>query len=109
VIEDAWKKLSDRKPEPAIFWQFIQDERNNVLKEYRLAAGVQVTIRPGTTHVNLQTREQWAEPALPTLYEYAMKSGPYAGRDQRDVLQQAIGWWETYLEAIEREYAARQP
>ena len=92
VIDAAWDQLSATKPQPTIFWAFIEEERNNVLKEYRLSAGQGTTVRPGTG---------------PTLYEYAMSSGPYAGRDQRAVLQEAIDWWGSYLAAIEREYAAR--
>lgn len=108
VIDDAWGRLVETRPEPVIFWQFIEDERNNVLKEYRLSAGLGITVRPGTGHVNLTTGEQWGEPGLPTLYDFRMKSGPYTGADQREVLQHAIRWWESYLGDIEREYVARK-
>lgn len=108
VIEDSWKRLSATKPEPAIFWEFIEDERNNILKEYRLSAGLGITVRPGTCHINLQTGEQRGDPGRPTLFDYAMRSGPFAGRDQREVLKQAIEWWESYLEAVDLEYVARQ-
>src|ERR1035437_960735 len=47
VITEAWSKLSHTKPEPAIFWRFIEDERNNILKEYRISAGLGITVRPG--------------------------------------------------------------
>ncbi|MHB1331683.1 MAG: hypothetical protein ACYCY1_03740 [Sulfuriferula sp.] len=109
VIDEAWDRLSKTKPEPAIFWQFIEDERNSILKEYHLSAGLSITVRPGTGHLNLTTGEQWGEPGLPTLYDYQMKSGPYAGIDQREVLQQAIRWWDSYLGEIERTYASRKP
>jgi len=32
AIQAAWKDLSDSKPEPRIFWEFVEAERNNVLK-----------------------------------------------------------------------------
>src|SRR6266446_2510885 len=33
-----WKQLKEWEPEPAIFWQFIYDDRNALLKEYSFAA-----------------------------------------------------------------------
>jgi hypothetical protein len=109
VVLEAWNRLSSTKPEPAIFWQFIEEERNNILKEYRLTAGQGVTVRPGTLHINMKTGEQWADHGLPTLYHYEMNSGLYAGVDQRVVLTEAIEWWESYLAEIDREYKARRP
>ncbi|WP_020161261.1 hypothetical protein [Methylobacter marinus] len=109
LVSEAWDKLVSTKPEPKIFWQFIEDERNNILKEYRLGAGQGVTIRPGTLHVNLKNGEQWSEPGEPTLFHYKMTSGPYKGRDQRDVLNEAIDWWDAYLSNLERRYAETQP
>lgn len=109
IVTEEWSKLSATKPEPAIFWQFIEDERNNILKEYRLSAGLNITVRPGTVQLDLNTGEQRGEPGLPTLYDYRMKSGPYAGIDQREVLRQALSWWDSYLSVIEAKYAARQP
>jgi len=67
-IDEAWVNLVASKPKPTIFWEFIQKERNNILKEYRIRAGQGVTIRPGPVHVNLKTGEQHAEPGQPTLY-----------------------------------------
>jgi len=37
-----------------------------------------------------------------------MKSGPFAGIDQRDILQQALSWWDSYLGGIEQKYATSQ-
>src|ERR1041384_3190884 len=35
-IDNAWQKLRSSKPEPKIFWRFIEEGRNLVLKEYQL-------------------------------------------------------------------------
>lgn len=109
IVDDAWARLIATKPEPTIFWQFIEDERNNILKEYRIAAGVGITIRPGTAHMNLSSGEQWSEPGLPTLFDYKMNSGPYKGQDQREVLRSAIEWWDTYLAGVEQAYENQKP
>jgi hypothetical protein len=109
IVVTAWNRLSATAPEPTIFWQFIEEERNNILKEYRISAGQGVTVRPGTCHIDLRTGTQWSEPGLPTLYHYEMNSGPFAGQDQRVVLNKAVEWWDSYLSAIEQEYAATRP
>ena len=36
AIEAAWKELNRTKPNPPIFWQFIEDERNSVLKNVQI-------------------------------------------------------------------------
>src|SRR5207245_1310981 len=35
AIDEEYTKLKDSKPAPSIFWEFIHEERNMVLKEYR--------------------------------------------------------------------------
>jgi len=108
IINEEWSKLQNSKPEPRIFWEFIDEERNNILKEYQISAGQGVTIRPGTTHINLKTGEQKSEQSLPTLYHYTINSGYYKGKEQKDVLSEAIEWWEEYLKNIETQYDANK-
>jgi hypothetical protein len=49
AIREAFADLKATAPEPRIFWTFIEEERNNILKEYRSSAKQNVTVRPGTT------------------------------------------------------------
>ena len=37
VIRQQYESLKRSKPEPAIYWAFIEGERNNVLKEYQFS------------------------------------------------------------------------
>jgi hypothetical protein len=106
AIADGWTSLQRSKPEPAIFWGFIDEERNSILKEYRLSAGQGVTVRPGGVSVNLRTGEQHASEGLPPIYHYVINDGQFKGRDQRDVLREAIEWWRSYLDAIDRQVAS---
>jgi hypothetical protein len=64
AIDAAWKELSDSKPEPKIFWEFIEAERNNVLKTYTFSVGVGVTVRPGTVYLELATGETRSSPSV---------------------------------------------
>ena len=89
AIKAAWKPLKNAKPEPAIFWDFIEAERDNIIHEYEVGAGQGVTVHLG------QSR--------PVEHHYLVNTGPFAGRDQRVVLREAVAWWEQYLDAIDNE------
>ena len=84
----AWK--ADKQAN-AIFWDFIEQERNQVLKEYELgflAEPIDVV----------------AGAELHTLDEHLfcpIADGVFAGEDCRDILEQAITWWERQLSRIE--------
>ena len=88
AIDAAWSQLGQSKPQPAIFWEFIDAERNNIIHEYEVGAGQGATVHLGQNK--------------PTEHHYLVNTGPFAGRDQRNVLREAISWWETYLDSIDR-------
>lgn len=94
AIEKAWRNLCDLKPEPTIFWEFIDEERNNIVKEYEIRAGQNDTVYLGQNKL--------------ADYQYRINAGPFNGRDQRDVLKEAIEWWESYLSDIDND-ANKQP
>ena len=84
----AWKADRSRNQ---IFWDFIEEERNQVLKQYEVGffAGPVDVVAGGELH---------------TLDDHVfcpITDGPFAGEDCRDVLEQAIGWWEQQLASIE--------
>jgi hypothetical protein len=93
---DAWK--ADRQAS-AIFWDFIEQERNQILKEYEVGflAGPIDVVAGGDLH---------------TLDEHLfcpIADGPFAGEDCRDILEQAIAWWESQLDSIEATVRATGP
>jgi hypothetical protein len=87
AIDSAWARTQASKPEPSMFWQFIDEERNNIIHEYEVGAGQGATVYPGT-----QARVE---------HHYVINTGIFAGRDQREVLGEAIAWWAQYLDAID--------
>jgi hypothetical protein len=91
-----WKELNRTKPEPLIFWEFIEKDRNALLKEYRFSAEQGIVMR-GVLDVMLLHHMPVIAVAEPT---YLMKDGPFAGRDQRDLVEEAITWWDDQLEEI---------
>ncbi len=86
---ESWKA---NRTNNAIYWDFILRERNLVLKQYDL---------------------NWVDDPVPLVASgkvfvldeclyCPIESESFAGEDFRDMLQQAISWWESQLDAIER-------
>jgi hypothetical protein len=91
AVERAYASWKSNRQANAIFWGFIEEERNQVLKQYELGFL--------TGPVDLVAGDQRF-----TLDEQVfcpLASGPFAGEDCRDVLQLAIEWWERQLKDIE--------
>ena len=102
AIADWWSGLKATEPSPAIFWQLIEEERNSILKEYQTTAGQGATAQLSGSEANLQGREPRIDPPNPTFHHYTFNSGAFKGRDQREVLNEALLWWEEQLTAIDR-------
>jgi hypothetical protein len=87
----AYIRWKHDKEKHKIFWSFINEERNTLLKEGEPG----VHPRPSMLHV---------EPDF--VYECdfdifaPMLKGPYFGEDCRDVLGLAIQWWESEIASI---------
>ena len=101
AVDSWWRQLKSTKPEPMIFWSLIDEERNTILKEYQTRAGQGVTVQLSGIEINLQTGEQKVDPPRPAIYHYAINTGPFAGRDQRELIAEGIAWWEKELNAID--------
>lgn len=92
-----WETLkADRTAHP-LFWEFIENERNRMVKEYRpnYERGEHMLIVPD------ESAEDWVSEIVgPDLYS-PIGSGPFAGEDARDMLREAIAWWDERLRVIE--------
>ncbi len=103
-----FKQWNGAAPEHEIFREFIDRERNNLLKEYRsdvhpldqVSVAVQYTAvpieggEPSTLGQIVEIGENIYRPLL---------DGPWEGNDARDVLDAAIKWWQEQLDAIDAE------
>ncbi len=108
TINEAWESWKENPVENKIFFEFIEQERNNVLKEYRFSAQQDTHISGSLAHIDGKTGKQsTAIPARPTEYFYPMNSGPYEGQDQREVVAMAIIWWEEQINEIDIRAAAK--
>ncbi len=101
IIKEEYKNIKLNEQDHEIYWEFICKERNNILKEYKVNAGQGVTIHTNPLHFNLKTGEIKNEDSPSVTYHYTITSGPLEGRDQRKVVEEAIIWWENYLDKID--------
>ncbi|MDV0439228.1 hypothetical protein [Xanthomonas sacchari] len=93
AIKQAWASWHDDREQHKIFHNFIESERNAVLKEYEvgfMSGRAAFVVIPGMTMTT-----------LPDELFCPLAAGPYEGEDCRDVLAMAIGWWQVQLREIE--------
>src|SRR5262245_56620383 len=105
IIWQDWDSLKKTKPEPAIFWSFIEDARNNVLKEYRFG-GVHATgFNVDSVSVGLSDgRTVTITPdavCSGDVHMHVFDEGPFFGRNQIDVAKEALAWWHSRLARVE--------
>lgn len=90
AVASAYTSWKANRASNSIFWDFIEEERNQVLKQYEIGFfGGPVDVL--------------AESELHTLDDNLfcpLADGAFAGEDCRDVLEQAINWWELQLAEI---------
>ena len=128
-----WEKLKHTKPDPAIFWDFIERDRNKLLKEAELTVeqsaevfiqGASATALAGNLGRRQEppqsqpissiyaTRTGQEDPRTPppsAIYSYRMNSSPFIRQDPRDLVRDAIEWWEKQLSDIEQKATAARP
>jgi hypothetical protein len=92
-VQRAYSEWKLDREANAIFWEFIEDERNNILKEYEIG------FLAGPIDVLAQPSEQMC--SIDENLFCPISEGRYAGEDGRDVMADAIAWWERQLNAIE--------
>ncbi len=110
VADAAHRRWRSADPAHAVYREFILEERNNILKEYRsnvhpldnVPVAIRLTlVRPETGEVcYLDQQADLDENLFRPLVE-----GYGEGEDARDVFEEAIDWWERELAAIEQELA----
>jgi hypothetical protein len=101
ALEVELASLTRTKPEPPIYWNFIADERNRVLKEMDFGARMNIVVRPGTGWWNAQTGDTGGDDGGPTAYDQFMHGGIYDGKDPRDLCREAIAFWGAHLDRVD--------
>lgn len=102
----AFKRWKGSAPEHEIFREFIERERNSILKEYRfrhhpleeVQMAVAYKLRDPVTGKAVEAAD--ILPLGDNIYRPFL-DGWREGDDARDVLSEAIDWWEAELSALE--------
>lgn len=102
-IAAARKELFESKPDPRIFHEFIEDERNDTVHVYEIRARGRTIIQLGSVWWNPGTGESGGTPSGPAKYDFYMSDGPFKGRDPRELCRDAIEFWRQYLDNIDAE------
>lgn len=94
IIDKKWKNLknNENRAENIIFFEFIENERNQILKEYEFGML--------SSPINLMIEGKDSVFTLNSCMYMPLQDGKYTGEDCRDVLAEAIIWWENYINEI---------
>lgn len=95
AISSWWTNLCADKASHRIFWEFIEKERNFILKEYEFHYEPNVIL--GIENLSDGTMSLFQPDGL----YIPISSGHYEGEDCRDIIKEAINWWETQLNIID--------
>ncbi len=108
AIDAAYRRWKDGKSKHAVFWQFIEKERNNVLKEYCMnvydSETIGLVVITGNTDADFHTHEPPCD--LDENLFRPITGGFGAGEDARDIYREALDWWDAELSSIELEWKA---
>ncbi len=117
-IDKHWSALQRSKPDPAIFWHFIEFERNRFLKNYEHGIlrrrvffsnqgdmPIAIDLANSRSSMKVQVVNAGAIPATAEHGQIVstIATGPFAGRREQELAQEAIAWWAAYLDAVDRD------
>lgn len=97
AMKAAYGRWKAELPELAVFREFIEKERNNILKTYRMNVldSAEVAVVVGDSDAGY---------IINTLDEHLFRPvevGFGVGEDARDVYREAIRWWKAELSRLE--------
>lgn len=95
VIDQWWSNLNANKQakDNRIFFEFIEAERNDTIKEFEIKYDKQPQRIAVVQQFNSQNSESIYE--LDDLLYIPMLYGSFAGEDVRDLIAEALQWWES--------------
>ena len=106
AVDAAWARWKGDRSSNAIFWEFIEEERNNILKEYRFSVLDSTEVGLGVVAVQGDQDSGYAAShvtpvALGENLYRPLVDGFGMGEDARDVYGEALRWWDAELTHIE--------
>ncbi|MDN2658212.1 hypothetical protein OW491_00155 [Neptunomonas sp. CHC150] len=93
------------KSSESIFKEFIEKERNNILKEYDICVGVTETQESVTLITSdgfmLVSSDGYTLQATNTIESFVKANGYCEGESPISILNSALDWWDTRLKQFE--------
>ena len=93
-LKESWNDLLRKKTQYPLFWEFINKERNNIVKEYEFSAYEAILKPDGTTRTPLGLFSFMEDGEKETLI---IRNGYYKDRLALEVLTEAADWIENYI------------
>lgn len=94
AVKQVWPKWKKGEGEHRIFKDFIEHERNAILKTYEF------NFKPDPSPIPFTDGKEVFQIENEDLFYVPAGSGPYAGEDVRELLSQACDWWTKQLALI---------
>lgn len=96
-VDNLWKRVKETTDDTSSFWEFIKPERDSVLKKYEFGYE-----QSESSTILIESTENGAMQFEidPELYR-PMIEGAFATDDSRDVLHDALQWWDGELMRLE--------
>ena len=109
AISEWWQTIVKSKPEPKIFWEFIDKYRNEMLKTYNHGIERYMTINGPEINGkktyfqidNANSRGGTGDSPGSVTTSY-LKDGVFAGQYEKDIANQAYDWWSLQLDLIDQ-------
>jgi len=109
AIMEFWKGIKVSKPEPAIFWQFIENSRNRMIKLYEhgisrelILKGPELEGAPTTLWIDQANSRGGKLTAHDGEVISRLADGSaFAGQSERAVAIEACNWWMRILDEID--------
>jgi hypothetical protein len=99
AVTAKWNEWKADKNANAVFWNFIEAERNNLLKEYKFG------VEPEPTYLVTEDGNQIVTEDGDFLVTeddfFRLSHVGFEDQEGRDVIGEAIEWWRQQLDAIE--------
>lgn len=102
VISSHWKRLKAEKEKNWIFWEFIERERDNILKEFELGAAPEPLMLISTDQIDSGVAPDLAQ--FMNHWELFTSEGLSA----IDAFEEAILFWSEYIGSIKRDYKSQR-
>jgi hypothetical protein len=111
IIKCKFDEINNHKEKYPIYWKFIKAERDRFLKQYEHGIVRILRPKPGIRRIGFSStsdvsrnRGVYLPPSDTDEIVSFLSSGPYKGKYEKDIAEEAYKWWETIISEIRNEY-----